>query len=86
MRGASRLIGVTEVFFLEAHLLEPDPHPCGFVELVTQMAELGYLPFDFTWFGRLKNPHAIDLCEIAFVRRDGILRTRALGAERRLAS
>ncbi len=78
VRGASKLIGITEVFFVEAHMLEPGDHPCGFVELVALMADLGYVPFDFTWFGRLRGRLAIDLCEVAFARRGGILRTRAI--------
>jgi hypothetical protein len=42
------------------------------------MSEVGYVPFDFSSFGRLRNPNAIDLCEIAFVRRDGFLRKRVM--------
>jgi FkbM family methyltransferase len=78
IRGAGNLLGATELFFLEAHLLEPGEHPCGFVETVAMMSDLGYVPFDFTWFGRLRSPNAIDLCEISFARRDGVLRKRAI--------
>ena len=86
VRGSTKLLGITELFFLEARLLEPGTHPCGLVELIAMMSEVGYVPFDFTWFGRLRNPNVIDLCEIAFVRRDGFLRKRFMRPSRQKAA
>ncbi len=72
--GASTLLGQTEAIFMEAHLLSEQDDPCNFANMVTRMADHGYEPYDFTWFGKRPSDGAVSLCEIVFVRRDGVLR------------
>jgi FkbM family methyltransferase len=74
LRGAASLIGRTELFFVEAQFFGADANPSGIVGLTAMMGDYGYVPYDFTWFGRRPFDGAIGLCEIAFARRDGILR------------
>jgi FkbM family methyltransferase len=75
LRGARSLFGRTEVFFIEAQFFGEEPNPSSMVALTAQMAEFGYVPYDFTWFGRRPYDGAIGLCEIAFARREGMLRS-----------
>jgi FkbM family methyltransferase len=74
LRGAGKLMGQTEIFLLELPLIDPPPGWSSFLDLVAQMDEYGYVPYDFTTF--LKRPHdgAIGLCEVAFARKRGVLR------------
>ncbi len=74
LQGAQSLIGKTEVFLLELPLIDPPPGWSSFSEIITQMGEYGYEPFEFTTFLRLKGDPATRLCEIAFARRNGMLR------------
>ena len=74
IEGASDLLGETEAIFMEAHLLSAPNDPCNFANMVTRMADYGYEPYDFTWFGKRPSDGAVSLCEIVFVRRDGFLR------------
>ena len=75
VKGSQSLLGKTEVIFLEAHFLGDAAHQTEFANLVAFMAERDYVPYDFTWFGRRGFDHALELCEIAFVRRHGFLRS-----------
>jgi FkbM family methyltransferase len=73
--GASKILGKTELIFLETHLLGAEDDPCSFVNLTREMSRLGYAPYDFTWFGRLpRHKGAIGLCEVAYALKDGFLR------------
>ena len=74
LQGAKTLLGETELFFLELHLFGDGPNPSGFVEMTAAMDELGYVPYDFTWFGKRPHDGAIGLCEVAFARKRGTLR------------
>jgi len=74
MKGASALIGRTELFLLEAPLIDPPPHWRSFAELVSLMVGYGYEPYDFTSFQKRPYDGAVGLCEIAFARKRGILR------------
>jgi FkbM family methyltransferase len=73
--GSESLLGKTEVFFLEAHFLGTQDNPSDLLNLSNFMAERGYVPYDFTWFGRRPFDNCLYLCELAFVRRDGYLRS-----------
>jgi FkbM family methyltransferase len=75
LQGAKRLLGRTELFFLEVHLFGDRPNPSGFVEMTATMDDLGYVPYDFTWFGKRPHDGAIGLCEVAFARKSGTLRS-----------
>ena len=75
LQGAKMLLGKTELFFLELHLFGDKPNPSGFVEMTAAMDDVGYVPYDFTWFGKRPYDGAIGLCEVAFARKDGALRS-----------
>ena len=75
VRGATSVLGKTEVIFLEAHFLGERNDPSEFVNLITFMSERDYVTYDFSWLGRRKFDNALSLCEIAFVRRNGFLRS-----------
>lgn len=75
MSAASKLIGKTELFLLEAPLVDPpNGEWSSFIELITMMKEMQYEVYDFTSFQRRPFDGAVGLCEIAFVRRGGLLR------------
>lgn len=74
MEGAKSLIGETEIFLLEAPLA---PHAEGwnsFSEIVAMMADLGYEAYEFTTFLKMPGDLSTRLVEVAFARRNGILR------------
>jgi FkbM family methyltransferase len=75
MRGASKLVGVTELFFLEVPILEylSANNQCLFDQL-RFMRDLGYELYDFTDFNRRPSDGALALVEIAYAKRSGILR------------
>lgn len=80
MRGARKLIGVTELFFLEVPLLEVPLHSVGqqqtFHSMLEFMKENGYEPYDFTEFiPATTSDHTLGAVEIAFAKRDGVLRS-----------
>jgi FkbM family methyltransferase len=75
MRGAQSLVGNTEIFLLEAHFFGPPDHPNRITNQAEMMAQLGYAPYDFTHFMKRPGDGAIGLCEVAFARENGILRT-----------
>ena len=77
MKGAQSLIGKTELFLLEAPLIDPPPNWRSFHELLTMMSDFGYVPYDFTTFQKRPFDGAVGLCEIAFARRSGVLRSFA---------
>ena len=73
--GGRNVIQNAEVVFLETHMLGDDDHPCSMVSLTHTMSELGYAPYDFTWFGKRPGDEgAIGLCEVVFARKNGVLR------------
>jgi len=75
LRGARSLLGKTELFFLETHFFADPSEPSSMVNLTSAMGEYGYSPYDFTWFGKRPYDGAIGLCEVAFARRQGTLRS-----------
>jgi FkbM family methyltransferase len=81
VKGSRSLLGKTEVIFLEGHFLGQAADPTEFANLITFMAELDYVPYDFSWFGRRQFDHALELCEIVFVRRHGYLRSLLPGVK-----
>lgn len=87
MQGATGLIDKTEVFLLEAPLVDPPDGWSSFHEIVAMMRDFGYEPFEFTGFCRMRSDAASRLCEIAFARRYGILRggQQSRGAKRNAA-
>jgi len=73
--GGGDAWGKCELVFLEAHMLGDDDHPSSLISLTKTMSDLGYAPYDFTWFGkRPTDEGAIGLCEVAFALKDGFLR------------
>jgi hypothetical protein len=75
MKGASSLIGVTEMFLLEVAIFDPWPGAATFPEIIKVMDEYGYVPYDFTEFIFRPRDGAVGLVEIAFAKKDGVLRS-----------
>jgi FkbM family methyltransferase len=73
VRGARKLIGVAELFFLESPLV-PGNSDQTFHSMVEFMKTNGYEPYDFTEFVRDPADGTLGAVEIAFARRDGYLR------------
>jgi FkbM family methyltransferase len=82
VKGSQSLLGKTEVIFLEWNFLGKPSEPNEAYNLISFMAERDYVLYDFTWFGRRKFDGALELCEAAFVRRDGYLRSLNNGEAR----
>jgi len=74
VKGAKSLLGKTELFFLEAHFLSAPDDPSYFATLVEFMAQRGYVPYDFSWFGKHPTDGSLFLCEIVFALENGVLR------------
>lgn len=74
LKGAQSLFGKTEVFLLELMMLRIHETARPFHEMIAIMADLGYYAYDFTTFIRRPRDGALGVCEIAFVRKDGLLR------------
>ena len=70
MRGSQKLIGVTELFFIEASLFG---YP-NFHTIITFMREHGYEPYDFTDLNRRPYDGTLGLVEFAFAKRTGAFR------------
>ncbi len=75
LRGASRIMGKTELFFLEVSFFNPlGPKMPLFHEVVKFMHDRGYVPYDITGFYRRRKDHALAQCDMVFVREDSHLR------------
>jgi FkbM family methyltransferase len=75
LKGSASLLGKTEIFLLEMALLRPYAGSMPFSESVAHMAEIGYRPYDFTSFQHRPYDGALAICELAFAREDGLLRS-----------
>jgi FkbM family methyltransferase len=77
LSGSQTLLGQTEVFLIELTLFGQHTNGKVFHEMIALMADYGYRVYDFTMF--LSRPYdgAIGLCEVAFAREDGFLRSHA---------
>lgn len=75
LAGADKLIGKTELFLLEVPLVDAPEQWSSFAEIINFMAEREYVPYDFTSFQRRPFDGAVGLCELAFARRAGQLRS-----------
>jgi len=75
LRGAKRLLGRTEVFFLEVSLYNPlgEQMPL-FVDVIKFMHDQGYVVYDIPSFYRRRKDHALAQCDVAFVKADSRLR------------
>jgi FkbM family methyltransferase len=75
IQGGDVAWGKCELVFLEAHMIGDDDHPSSLISLTQTMSDLGYAPYDFTWFGKRDSDEgAIGLCEVAFALKNGFLR------------
>ena len=72
VRGAASLLGKTELFFLELPLFGSQHQ--SWHSIVAFMHEHGYEPYDFTDLNRRKSDAALGLVEMAFARKNGVLR------------
>jgi FkbM family methyltransferase len=73
MQGSQKLLGATELFFLEVLLFDYFPGQ-SLQHTVSFMASRGYEPFDITDLNRRPSDGALALMEVAFARRNGFLR------------
>jgi len=76
LKGATTLLGHTEVFILEVSLIPFDNHPNLplLYDVVQFMHQKGYVAYDFAGFGRRPYDGALGQCDICFVLRNGRLR------------
>jgi FkbM family methyltransferase len=70
LEGASHLVGVTELFFMEAAICAQGIENT-LLSVVTKMDELGYQPFDVTELNYSPKQGVLWLVEIAFVKKGG---------------
>lgn len=75
LKGAQTLFGKTELFLLELPFFAPRPQGLSFDQMIQIMADYGYKPYDFTTFQRRPYDGAPGLCELAFAKEQGILRS-----------
>jgi FkbM family methyltransferase len=75
LQGAQTLLGNTEVFLLELTLFRPRTNAMTFAEAIAFMDERNYVVYDFTSFQPRPYDGALGLCEVAFAKRDGMLRS-----------
>jgi FkbM family methyltransferase len=73
IRGATKLIGKTELFFLELPLFDYWPNQT-FHTIIGVMRDHGYEPYDVTDLNRRPSDGALALVEMAFARKTGMLR------------
>ena len=73
LRGASTLIGKTEVFFVELPMFEFFDNQ-SLHSILEFMRNAGYEPFDITDMNRRPSDGALGLIEVAFAKRNGVLR------------
>ena len=76
LKGATTLLGHTEVFILEVSLIPFDNHPDLplLYDVVQFMQQRGYVTYDFAGFGRRPYDGALGQCDICFVKESGSLR------------
>ena len=73
LAGATTLLGVTELIFAEVAFVDWPGHPT-LHETFGYLRERGYEPFDFTDLNRHPGDGTLILAEVAFARRDGLVR------------
>jgi hypothetical protein len=76
LRGAERLLQITEVAIFEASLIQYNEGSPLIDEIIAFMAERGFVVFDFCGQARRETDHALFQTDIAFVRRESPLRAR----------
>lgn len=75
LKGASSILGKTDVFFLEVSFFKPlGPHMPIFFDVVKFMHDRGYVTYDILGFYRRRKDHALAQCDMVFVREDSPLR------------
>jgi FkbM family methyltransferase len=74
LAGATKLFGATEVFILEAALMEFMPGQPVLVDIIGFMAERGYSVYDLAGFARRPSDGALGQVDLCFARTDGFLR------------
>jgi FkbM family methyltransferase len=75
LKGANKILGVTEAFILEVALHEFYPNTPLFSTVIDFMRERNYVVYDFPGFLRRPLDGALGYCYVCFVKADGIFRT-----------
>jgi FkbM family methyltransferase len=74
LAGATKLFGTTEVFILEAALMEFMPGQPVLVDVIGFMADRGYSLYDLAGFARRPSDGALGQVDLCLARTDGFLR------------
>jgi FkbM family methyltransferase len=74
LKGASGLFGWTEVFIVEASMFEFMQGVPLFSEVISFMADRGYVVYDFSGFLRRPYDGALGQMDVCFVKKEGIFR------------
>jgi FkbM family methyltransferase len=79
LKGASKTFGKTELYLLETAMFKFDDSPGmpDFTDVFNFMAERNYVPYEFAAFLRRPYDGALGSCDVAFAKKDGILRKSA---------
>lgn len=72
LKGASMLLGKTEIFILEVSLYRFEGMPI-FDEIVSFMSNNGYVVYDFAGFSRRPYDGALGQCDVVFAKKSGAL-------------
>lgn len=75
LKGASTLLGKTELILIEVVFFGEHKNAKATHEMFGIMADFGYRAYDFTSFEHRPYDGALGLCEIAFAKTDGFLRS-----------
>lgn len=75
LQGAKSLLGVVELFMLEVSFFSSRASQPNVVNVLDFMSAQGYDPYDFSWFCRRPFDGALGLAEVAFAKREGLLRS-----------
>jgi FkbM family methyltransferase len=73
LRGATKLLGTTELIMLEVSLYDFEGLPL-FAEVVDFMDKNGYVVYDFAEFSRRPYDGALGQCDVIFAKKNGFLR------------
>lgn len=75
LQGSSTLFGETEIFLLEVVFFGAHKNAKKVHEIFSIMYDFGYVPYNFTSFEARPFDGALGLCEVAFAKTNGLLRS-----------
>ncbi len=75
LKGASTLLGCTEIFILEVILFPLEINSPQFAEVISFMNQRGYVVYDFAGFGHRPYDEALMIVDVVFTKKDSFLRS-----------